>query len=1012
MRTYLSLEKADESDLTNSARRGSGLESSLQETSIQSAIKGSRGGESSSSGKGVRLDPSAGGSGEPRQSSSGEPRRKDAGPPPGSAAEPAAAAAERPSRAERRSHETVPPPPEGEAVMMRRRDSSEEGARADAQERVFGDRRKSVISVEQLRGSTTPDSPTPPSLRESSSFRPTGRPGGKHGGVSERQAAAALEEARRAHAAKLREWDAANVHWVQQQQACHVPKGYDGLQLPRSPPTKEDIERLIGAFTNPEPAVLHQRFLLDVLLQVMRQWECPPPGFVGQTARAVVDLAEPPEGSRLLIVGDTHGQLADVLWIFTEYGLPSKTNVYLFNGDVADRGSHAVEIFVLLFSCMLAFPGSVYLSRGNHENMEINERAQHYGGGFAEEVRSKYDPEVFMLFSSLFELLPLAFVVAQKALVIHGGLWRHRGVTLNQLRQVAHRRQCPEAPQTYDDYIFFDLLWSDPHPEDGDGVHESSRGDGCILFGRDMTVEFLRRNSLQLIVRSHQLPSDGHGYEVLHDGRCITVFSASNYGGSCYNAGAILVWEGGEIDAHEFIAPNLEAQAKARGGEGYDALLRRFSSRGAEWEEEVGCAAEPPHVARLDGEIVRMIKERVCRHRHQLAAEFAKLDRARAGRLTIEQWSKGLEAVLRLDISWAKYQPWLAELTEANDIDYPSFLSRFEVRLREQYAGWQRTVLQMFYNSLLAADLQITELLGFFDEDGDGMVSLAECTKALEKLKLGLSTQQIKQLVLHLGFDDKPDEPDGRSLVQIVNNEPCVDLEAYLKRLAQVADHTVIARSEQELQDLQQVARWIEGVAAKSGKSLSQLFMSWDDNSDGFIDYEEFVTCCFACQEQLYLQDPSSLEYIYTREEFDELARTVDQAKTGRINYLSFLGLFSSAESATIVTQGNEKVSPLLSRTSAATVFIEHICTTIWSNDVLLSKALRTYDSKGTGSVTPQHMQKALEAMNANLAEPFTPLTATQVVQVVQSLPLDADGKINYKEFMAAFEVRDKYQEA
>ncbi len=95
-----------------------------------------------------------------------------------------------------------------------------------------------------------------------------------------------------------------------------------------------------------------------------------------------------------------------------------------------------------------------------------------------------------------------AVVIASKALVIHGGLWRHRGVTLSQLRNLSHRRQCPEAPQTYDEYIFFDLLWSDPHPEDGDGVHESSRGDGCILFGRDMTIEFLRK------IRSDQIRSD------------------------------------------------------------------------------------------------------------------------------------------------------------------------------------------------------------------------------------------------------------------------------------------------------------------------------------------------------------------------------------------------------------------------------------------------------------------------------------------------------------------------
>jgi hypothetical protein len=35
---------------------------------------------------------------------------------------------------------------------------------------------------------------------------------------------------------------------------------------------------------------------------------------------------------------------------------------------------------------------------------------------------------------------PLAFVVAEKLLVIHGGLWRHRGVTLSQLRKLNNRK--------------------------------------------------------------------------------------------------------------------------------------------------------------------------------------------------------------------------------------------------------------------------------------------------------------------------------------------------------------------------------------------------------------------------------------------------------------------------------------------------------------------------------------------------------------------------------------------
>ena len=47
---------------------------------------------------------------------------------------------------------------------------------------------------------------------------------------------------------------------------------------------------------------------------------------------------------------------------------------------------------------------------------------------------------------------------------------------------------------------------------------------------------------------------------------------------------------------------------------------------------------------------------------------------------------------------------------------------------------------------------------------------------------------------------------------------------------------------------------------------------------------KQFIESCLKCQEALYLADPKSVEYLYTREEFDELARTIDQAKTGRIN--------------------------------------------------------------------------------------------------------------------------------
>ncbi|KAK7066364.1 Serine/threonine-protein phosphatase 5, partial [Halocaridina rubra] len=69
-----------------------------------------------------------------------------------------------------------------------------------------------------------------------------------------------------------------------------------------------------------------------------------------------------------------------------------------------------------------------------------------------------------------------------------------------------------------------ELLWSDPMP--GMGRAPSKRGVG-IQFGPDVTKRFLDRNKLEYIIRSHEVKAEG--YEVAHDGKCITVFSAPNY---------------------------------------------------------------------------------------------------------------------------------------------------------------------------------------------------------------------------------------------------------------------------------------------------------------------------------------------------------------------------------------------------------------------------------------------------------------------------------------------------
>lgn len=69
-----------------------------------------------------------------------------------------------------------------------------------------------------------------------------------------------------------------------------------------------------------------------------------------------------------------------------------------------------------------------------------------------------------------------------------------------------------------------ELLWSDPQPTMGRAP--SKRGVG-IQFGPDVTEKFLQTNNLDYIIRSHEVKDNG--YEVAHNEKCITVFSAPNY---------------------------------------------------------------------------------------------------------------------------------------------------------------------------------------------------------------------------------------------------------------------------------------------------------------------------------------------------------------------------------------------------------------------------------------------------------------------------------------------------
>jgi len=271
-------------------------------------------------------------------------------------------------------------------------------------------------------------------------------------------------------------------------------------------------------------------------------------------------------GQQLTVFGDWHGQYFDLCNALSLSGIPSANSLFLFNGDFVDRGSWSIEVILLLFAFKLARPGGVFFNRGNHEMLETN-----IIYGFAGECGTKYDMGIFDLFSESFRNLPLLHLINNEVLVVHAGLpgpmprvWlpgqthdpedavplNMRARTLKEIAEVdryteltanSFKTAVDDAPKNEEKWetdtrMIVDFLWADPRGGAGYGPsYRKSRG--IFMFGPDVTDQFCRENNLKLIIRSHEVKSDGYKYD---HSTLMSVFSAPNYLDTGGNKGAFL----------------------------------------------------------------------------------------------------------------------------------------------------------------------------------------------------------------------------------------------------------------------------------------------------------------------------------------------------------------------------------------------------------------------------------------------------------------------------------------
>eukprot|EP00826_Nyctotherus_ovalis_P053961 TRINITY_DN7045_c0_g1_i14.p1 TRINITY_DN7045_c0_g1~~TRINITY_DN7045_c0_g1_i14.p1 ORF type:complete len:544 (+),score=157.61 TRINITY_DN7045_c0_g1_i14:939-2570(+) len=252
------------------------------------------------------------------------------------------------------------------------------------------------------------------------------------------------------------------------------------------------------------------------------------------------------------IFGDFHGQYQDMMRFFdlwrgpieSLHGGDIESYDYLFLGDYVDRGANSLETICLLMALKVKFPTQIHLLRGNHEDISTNQAF-----GFAEECEERLDDDlrdeysVFQTINRFFEWLPLAAVIEDRILCLHGGI----GGTLNniaELEAIQRPKEVMHDVKTKEDQLLIDVLWSDPTENDQNlGIFKNLARDpsetGFIVkYGPDRVEQFLQNNDLMLIVRGHECVMDG--IERFAKGQLITLFSATDYCGKHKNAGGAL----------------------------------------------------------------------------------------------------------------------------------------------------------------------------------------------------------------------------------------------------------------------------------------------------------------------------------------------------------------------------------------------------------------------------------------------------------------------------------------
>ena len=250
------------------------------------------------------------------------------------------------------------------------------------------------------------------------------------------------------------------------------------------------------------------------------------------------------------IFGNIYGVYNDLMRYFESFGNPSDDNQmgditfmqYIFLGDFVDRGIYSLEVVLLLFALKVKYPDFIYLIRGHHEDININEI---YGLG--EECKERLNDNIkdnnsiFKNINNVFDCLPFGVLIDNNILLIHGGI----GASINNISDIEKIKRplsIIHDVENIQQLNIIDLLWSEYSDDvldvDINFERDEFKKGFVVKYGSKRLNKFLAENGINLLITAHQFIKEG--FTTFNGDKLLSLFSASNYMDKYGNMGAMI----------------------------------------------------------------------------------------------------------------------------------------------------------------------------------------------------------------------------------------------------------------------------------------------------------------------------------------------------------------------------------------------------------------------------------------------------------------------------------------